>query len=204
MTIEFYTGTPGSGKSAHVMKDVQDYANRGLTVIANFPLCKRPWLAAKGFRYHYVDTFEITPAYLREYAREFSTGREDSALVVIDEAQLLFNSRTWHDSDRADWVAFFSQHRKLGYRIILVTQSMEMVDKQVRALAEYNVSHRKPGNFGIGGRILSLLFLNRAFVTVTTWPLGKVRLGSGMFLLTPERAAMYDTTRLMDETPRTP
>ena len=202
--IEFYTGTPGSGKSAHLMKDIQEYANKGRTVVANFPLCKRPLLAAKSFRFHYVDTFEITPRFLRDNARDFSTGREDSALLIIDEAQLLFNSRTWHDSDRAEWVAFFTQHRKLGYRVILVTQSIEMVDKQVRALAEYNVSHRKPGNFGIGGRMISLFFLNRAFVTVTTWPLGKVRLGSGMFILTPERAAMYDTSRLMDEAPHTP
>ena len=196
--IEFYTGTPGSGKSAHVMQQIQRFANDGRTVIANFPLCHKPFFAAKSFRYVFVDTFDLDPNELRVRACEFGDGSENSILLVVDEAQLIFNARDWNDAKRRDWISFFTQHRKLGYRVILVSQSMEMVDKQIRALAEYNVSHRKPGNFGIIARLISLLFADRAFVTVTTWPLGRTRLGSGFFLLTPERAKMYDTSRLLD------
>ena len=134
--IEFFTGTPGSGKSAHVMKEIQRYANEGRTVIANFPLCKRPFMAARSFRYMHVGTFDLDPSELRARAFEYGDGRENSILLVVDEAQLIFNARDWNDVKRREWISFFTQHRKLGYRVILVTQSMEMVDKQIRALAE--------------------------------------------------------------------
>ena len=42
---------------------------------------------------------------------------------------------------------FFSQHRKLGYRVILVAQFSEMIDKQIRALIEYEYIHRNKGKW---------------------------------------------------------
>ena len=46
------------------------------------------------------------------------------------------NCRDFGRKDRNAWVTFFSQHRKLGFNIILITQSDRMLDKQIRSLVE--------------------------------------------------------------------
>ena len=37
----------------------------------------------------------------------------------------------------------FSQHRKLGYRVILIAQFDRMLDRQIRSVLEYEYIHRK-------------------------------------------------------------
>ena len=80
--------------------------------------------------------------------------REGEIRLFIDECAVYFNARNWNDSKRKDWIKFFhSQHRKLGYDVYLVTQFDSMVDKQVRALVEYEFKHRKLNNVGWVGKI---------------------------------------------------
>ena len=43
-------------------------------------------------------------------------------------------------------MTFFSQHRKLGFNIILITQSDRMLDKQIRSLVEDEVKHALDDN----------------------------------------------------------
>ena len=95
--------------------------------------------------------------------------REGEILLVIDEAQLLFNSREWVKSDRAEWCSFFTQHRKLGYEVVLVAQFDRMLDRQIRSLIEYEWIHRKVSNFGNKGKIMSLFCGGRLFVAVKVW-----------------------------------
>jgi hypothetical protein len=74
-------------------------------------------------------------------------------VMILDEAHNWMNARTW-DGDGGDGgkkeavlrrlklVAFFSQHRKLGWDVYLITQSPENLDAQVRRLMEFNVTLR--------------------------------------------------------------
>ena len=57
-------------------------------------------------------------------------------MVIIDECQIIFNCRDFGRKDRGAWVTLFSQHRKLGFNFILITQNDRMLDKQIRALVE--------------------------------------------------------------------
>lgn len=171
--LYLYTGTPGSGKSLHVASVIRRaLSSRSLggkpahPVVANFPI--NP--STSGYdAFRYVPNNELTPDFLYAFARDFwgdRPVREDTIYLVVDEAQLLFNSRDWGKGNRADWVRFLSQHRHFGYCVIFVTQFDRMIDRQIRCLAEYEVKHRKVSSIGLKGRIVSLLSLGQLFVAV--------------------------------------
>lgn len=205
--IVFYTGTPGSGKSLHAAHDIRYQLNKprgeDAPVIGNFPINET--IVRRPQAYHYVPNAELTPQWLCDFADDFwkHTKRrfsEDYLLVVLDECQLLFNSRTWHDKgakgkqdSRLDWLSFFSQHRKYGYKVILVAQSAKMVDNQFRMLCDYEVNHRKVQHMGFFGACISALFLNRLFMRVKYLFQSSERLGMQMYVAHGKDMRMYDS-----------
>lgn len=194
MTISLYSGTPGSGKSLHATERIYRRLNRNLPVIANYSLDNGKIPNSELFTY--VDNSNLNPDLLVRSAGEwFSSHRfgEDRILLVIDECQLLFNSREWQNSDRMQWLEFFSQHRKYGYAVILVAQFDKMVDRQFRSLVEYEYIHRKVSNFGLAGWCLSLLFGGRAHVVVQRYyPLSQ-KVGSRFFIPRRKWFGLYDS-----------
>ena len=194
MTMSLYSGTPGSGKSLHATDRIYRRLKRGMPVIANYNLDSK--VIPHPELFHYVDNSELNPKWLVDFAREwFCTHRfgEDRILLVVDECQLLYNSRDWRDEDRKAWLQFYSQHRKYGYCVILVAQFDLMIDKQFRSLLEYEYIHRKVSNFGVVGWLLSLLFLGRMHVCIHRYyPLNQ-KLGSSWFLARRSLFNLYDS-----------
>lgn len=160
--IEIYTGYPGTGKSLHVAQRVRSVARRGYPVISNVK-----YTLQKG-RSIYVPNQRLTPQALEQFALAYWEGKgqvkEGSILLVIDEAQLLLNARDWQDSMRMQWLGFFSQHRKLGYSIVLVAQTRDMLDKQIRSLAEEYVAHVRLDRMRVLGSFIRLLTINHPLV----------------------------------------
>lgn len=199
MTISLYSGTPGSGKSLHATERIYRRLKRGLPVIANYNLDKGKIPHSELFTY--LDNDELTPQALVDFARLwFSNHRfgEDKILVVIDECQLIFNSREWQNRDRMAWIQLLSQHRKLGLCIILVAQFDKMIDRQFRALLEYEYVHRKVSNFGVVGWVMSLFFLGKAHVCIQRYyPLSQ-RLGAKWFIAHNRYFEMYDSYGAFD------
>lgn len=162
-----YTGTPGSGKSLHTAEEIYNslrYQKR--PVIANFEINPK----TKGIEHFTHKTNqEITPKYLYDFASNHWNGKkvqEDSILLVIDEAQLVFNSRSWQHGQRMDWIEFFSQHRHFGYKVILICQFDRMIDRQIRSLVEIEVNHRRLDNYGLKGKLLALPFRGKLICAV--------------------------------------
>lgn len=200
--ITLYSGTPGSGKSYHAARDIMGRFQHGGGLIANFPVVVPADLKPKKeFRFSYWDNSEITPNRLAAYAMEFHRiGVEGQTLVVIDEAQVIYNCREFKASDRLDWVKFFSQHRKLGFDILLIAQNDRMLDRQIRMLIETEVRHRKLNNYGLGGFFLSL-FTGKStwFIALTYWYGGnKLMMDRQMIRYSPKVAAIYDSYRMFD------
>ncbi len=165
-----------------------------MPVIANFDL--RHDVRNYDAAFHFKSNLNLHPDWLVEFARKWwdtHRFRENSILLVVDEAQLLFNSREWNNPDRMAWLQFFSQHRHYGYKVILIAQSDRMIDRQFRALLEYDVKHRKLANFGIGGAILSLFCLGRLFVAVTMYYGLKERTGVLFFVTRKKIHGLYDS-----------
>lgn len=155
--IFLYTGNPGSGKSLHAVNDILRNLRHGKPVLANFRIngeyAKHPEM------FQWTDNTQLKPSLLEDFAMYYWQDKkrikEDEILLVIDECQLIFNARTW--AKNSPWLSFFSQHRKMGYCPILICQSDMMIDKQIRAVVEYEYKHRKMANAGGFGKVISFL-----------------------------------------------
>lgn len=160
--IFLYSGTPGSGKSLHAVSDMLRHNDRGWPVLSNFEV---NWVSVRNpDRMMWTDNGALTPAMLEQYAAYYwqSDGgrvQEDRILLVVDECQLIFNARAWQKN--SPWISFFTQHRKMGYRVILIAQQREMIDKQVRAVLEYEYKHRVLANAGLWGNVLGFVLGSR-------------------------------------------
>lgn len=202
--IYLYSGTPGSGKSLHAAKDIyMKIKIRKQNVIANFNINDNVFNNNPVWRtkprdlgkFLYVDNSQLSVPLLIEYSkRHHKANKEGQTLLIIDECQVHFNPREFQKSDRLEWNNFFSQHRKLGFNIILISQNDRLIDRQIRANLEYNVIHRKINNFKFGQ-----LFPMKVFVAVTYWYGVRERMGMEMFLYNKKWGAnFYDSYKMFD------
>ena len=201
--IEFYSGTPGSGKSLHVAEKLYYWVRAGLPAVGNFDINLDRIKTRHKKEYVFKRNDELTPEFLLAYANEQikkkGKVKEDSILLVIDECQLMFNARDWTKQGRGEWLHFFTLHRHLGYKIILVAQFDRMIDRQVRSLIEYEYIHRKVSNFGRKGKIVSALALGNLFVCVKVWYPMKEKVGSEFFKAHKRYYSLYDTYALFEQ-----
>ncbi|MBT1074457.1 zonular occludens toxin domain-containing protein [Geobacter grbiciae] len=163
--IEVQQGTPGSGKSAAAVARAILHLKKGGVVAANFSLvdgwalevAKRSLLSRfseKHFlklasslhkRFYRVDSLSAIRS-IDPRAESVGLYQDDgkysegNGLLILDEAQLVFNSRRWDKN--MGWIEFFTQHRKLGWNVILIAHTIEMIDSQIRPLAEYESRFR--------------------------------------------------------------
>lgn len=203
--IELYSGTPGSGKSLHTASVIRSWVHRWQSpVIGNFSFraasCK-----PKGYgSYLEVKNSELSADFLEYFSETYRELRgwtsvpEEHILLVIDEAQLLFNAREWNKGDRAGWISFFTQHRKLGYHVIMIAQYDRMIDRQIRSVIEYEVIHRKVKNIGVGGMILNMLSGGQLHVGVKIYKPLNERISSDWFKGDRALYALYDSYTRFD------
>lgn len=193
--IYLYSGTPGSGKSLHVARVIKNTLMMGKPVVSNIPINKS--LVKHPENYEFVRDSELNPRDLMEFSETHFFGKsvkEGQILLVIDEAQRLFNARDWSKTDRAGWNEFFQLHRHYGFDIILVAQFDRMLDRQVRSVIEYEQIHRKVSNYGWRGWLLcALMAAPCLFVSVKMWYPMKERVGSEFFRYSKRLGRLYDT-----------
>ena len=204
--ITLYSGTPGSGKSLHfasrLVHKIQHSKN---PVIGNFQcdFSKISHRQNSFDTYLYLDNSELSPERLINFSKNYSAfvGRrlkESEILLVIDECQIMFNAREWGQRDRAAWLSFFTQHRKLGYEVVLIAQFDRMIDRQIRSLIEYEWIHRKVSNFGFLGKLFALVFGGKLFVAVKVWYPMREKVGSEFFVARKKYYSIYDTFTLFN------
>ena len=204
-----YTGTPGSGKSYHAAQDIWDRVRFGHPVITNIPMVfptkhrSKKAIEKTEAAYIFRETWQLSPRWLMEYSEKLRKERgwkrvpEDYIFLVIDEAQLIFNCRDWNAKGRMEWLKFFQLHRKLGYRIILITQVVKMLDNHARGLIEYEILHRKASNFGLKGALISAFFLSPSvFIAVRMWAVLRERVDCQIYRYSRRVAKMYDTNKV--------
>ncbi len=117
-------------------------------VIANFEITKPRVDKSGRLKWLYVPEDEMTPEMLMDYSLKYARdGHESEILLIIDEAHRILNSRSWADKvagqNRLLMLRFLSEARHFGYDVILISQSIEMLDKQARFLIEIEVKHVK-------------------------------------------------------------
>lgn len=150
--ITLYTGSPGSGKSYNCLITIIEWLSKKKNnfVLGNFDVNLEKYKNYKKLKGHFTRLYDedINVNYVINFSQKYlKKGVESQALLVIDEASLYFNSREWmKDKSRKDWIKFLSQHRKFGYDIIFICQDDRQIDRQIRALVEYEKVHRKVNN----------------------------------------------------------
>jgi len=91
------------------------------------------------------DLYQVLPK------RNKGESPEDRFLCIYDEASIRLNSRTWSDrtskskaryGHAARETQFFSQGRKLGFTLLVISQSEQGLDNQFRQQAGYRVHLR--------------------------------------------------------------
>lgn len=199
--INLFTGTPGSGKSLDMARFIYSFNRQKKPVICNFEINTKKLRHSELF--YYVENIDLTVDYLVDFASTYFKNRklkESSIVLVIDECQMMFNSRDWSKPDRQAWNKFFQIHRHYGFDIYLVTQFDSMIDKQIRSLVEYNYIHRKLSNFGWKGWFLSALFLSpRMFVSIKYWYPMKEKINSEFFRGRKKLYNLYNTFDLSNK-----
>ena len=203
--IAIVEGTLGAGKTYYALRLIDDALGRGLPVATNVDL--GPDALLRAAKAHPLR--RLSAAACRRRAVSLSAGvlvsedldqlmdvrlhgkGESRGLMVLDEAHNWMNARTWNNGQRERLVRFFSQSRKLGWDIYIISQRAEMIDKQVRNLAEYQVSLKNLRRFRKFG--LGLPF--NLFVAVWRWNVHADRtiIKRDSYTLNRRVAGMYDT-----------
>lgn len=198
--VELYSGTPGSGKSLHVAERIYNTLKfTDKLVITNFRINDK-FINNGRYRGRLIvldnetlDDIEFLNWLSVWY---FSTQKkfvEGKILLVVDEAQRLYNPRDWNKAGRREWLTFYAEHRHYGFDVILVAQFAEMLDKQIAAEIENEYIHRKLSNFGIQGKFLSLLFGGSSFCVVKIWRPIKEKMGQEFFRYHKKYAKLYNS-----------
>lgn len=198
--IWFYSGTNGSGKSLHVARDIYNRLRRRGKhngVIATFDINTARIKPCNGI-FTKVSIYDLSPAMLVSYAFKHHVLDgpvnvvEGQTLVVIDEAQRIFNPRDYDKNGRREWLDWFPEHRKYGFNFILISPFDKMIDRQIRSLFEYHVVHRKVNNFGVIGLLLSLVRI-RLFFAISYWSGTKQKCGVERFMASKRYTRIYNT-----------
>lgn len=202
MSIHVYTGTPGSGKSLHAASDIRFQLTRRYPrpVIANFDLAAKAPITpnVRNDLFHYIPNDEMSAGAITSIAESYwqTSGRdfqEDYITLVIDECQLLFNSRLWNQSSRMQYLEFLSQSRKYGIKVLLIAQATKMIDNQFRMLVEVEHNHRRVSSFGPLGSACALPCGGRLFLVVRYLYQCSERLGMQLFRGSRADLLMYDS-----------
>lgn len=202
MSIWLYSGTPGSYKSYHAVKDCISWLRSGKNVITNFALDFSGIKLKYSGVYEFWRNTDITCDNLLKFADEHhKRSYKPQTLVVIDEASVFFNPREFGRKDRMQWINFFANHRHFNFEIILVTQQDRMLDRQIRGLIEYEVKHRALAKANLLTFLLSKLFKG-LYMTIDVWYPCKMRITSNLNRFRLKIANCYDTMALFVDTPK--
>jgi len=196
MSIILYSGTPGSYKSYHAVKECLTWLKQGRNLITNFPLLYQKRIKKIRGVYEQVTNDELTIDYLIDFAiKHHKKGVKAQTLLVIDEASIKFNSREFQNKDRLQWVNFFANHRHFNFDVILIAQQDRMIDRQIRMLIETEYRHRALKHYGFVGMMANLLFRG-FFIVIERWYPAQTRVGSSFGIFNKRIANCYDTMGL--------
>lgn len=182
----FVEGVRGSGKSKIAVREIQTYFKLGRRVATNLDIDPEVLCPNKAVTYtrlpdipRSVDLQLLGKAYPELDPDNPDTYDESKfGLIVIDELLVSFNSRNWNDKDRLDVVSWFVQSRKMGWRVWLLCQDVDAVDKQLRETLLQEIWHCRSGRNFFSHPILSKLF---GFITK---PLMSIVAPMGFHILT--------------------
>ena len=165
MAINIITGVPGAGKTYYgvyhlrktfCVKTGNGYVlKQGYTLITNIDSLLIPHLSFDDLLEKTGRTFDqfFTVPY-----QEKITEKYPKLIYLIDESQRYFSRKTSKDT-----FYYFQYHRHLGHTVYLFTQGMNLLPKDITALAEFEVRAIRR-SLSIMGEMRYLFYANREIV----------------------------------------
>jgi len=196
--ISQYVGPIGSGKSYSALEDLYAHLQKGLYVIANFPLNFTKGMIKKG----YADRFMYIPYDFLEEERGVSIFLHLSekygfneftnlCLVVIDEVGDL------HPPDQASspvqklWKDFYKEFRKLGFDFIHILQDESEINRTISKCTEYKIVCRKANS------IFPFKYLPfTIFIRIKYWKQSRQKLETTSTIFVKSFSQLYNTHQL--------
>lgn len=162
----FIEGVRGSGKTKIAVREIQIYLNMGLRVATNLDIDvsklspnTKSVLTRIPDQPRSIDLELLGKSYPELNPDDPSTYDEKKfGLIVIDELLTSFNSRNWNDPDRLAVVSWMVQSRKLGWRLMLLCQDVDAVDKQLRETLLQEIWHCRSGKNFFSSPVLGKIF----------------------------------------------
>ena len=162
----FVEGVRGSGKTKIAVREIQIYLKAGQRVATNLDidiakLCPdtKSVITRIPDQPRSLDLDALGKSYPELNPDDPSTYDEKKfGLIVIDELLTSFNSRNWNDPDRLAVVSWMVQSRKLGWRLMLLCQDVDAVDKQLRETLLQEIWHCRSGKNFFSSPIIGKLF----------------------------------------------
>jgi zona occludens toxin (predicted ATPase) len=192
MSVDLYTGTPGSGKSYAAAIKINQWLLKRRNVISTMAFdVKRASRNGKRRigKYEYVFIRDLTPKQLVEFAEaNHREGKEGQTLIVIDECHILFNPREYMQNGRKEWLLFFAYHRHYGFDILLISQQVISIDKQIRGMIETEFRYRKINNRGMWKMLPVTVFL-----VIEFWFVNKTKVSAHFFRYRRSVARLYNS-----------
>ena len=135
---------PRTGKSLFAIGMIQEYLYEGRHVVCNFPLNYDAVQSTSGKRYKKARITICSPKPTSDelftlgdgYHPDHPEVEEKCGLIVIDEAGSWIPARDWNHPDRADIIRWFTLSGKLGWDVLLLTQTPELLDKLILNINE--------------------------------------------------------------------
>lgn len=163
--IEIFQGRIGGGKSYFAVERTAKKLAEGGYVYSNieFNLPGLARLIGKKYGvYHDPDALRELPEGVHGWWDMVEWGvRECPVLVIIDEAQVFYNSRDWSKTQgqHGRMLSFLTQSRKACVDVIFITQHGDNIDKQFRLLAHRFWSFRDMKQVALLSDFMSNYFL---------------------------------------------
>lgn len=146
-----FVGVPGSGKTYEAVKKIVFNLKKRRHVYTNIDGMDVD--IQQEFMKNLVgmDDYEFDKYFhflSRDDVQQFWTIARHGSLIVLDEIHKTFNCRDWQSKKNNAFADWASTHRHYGYDLILITQDMDKVEKQVRSLLEWTYVFRKVNFLG--------------------------------------------------------
>jgi len=171
MSVYVLTGKLGNGKTLSAVGRIQTYLKQGRRIATNLDLFMEHYPEAKCRNARVIrlpdkpsiddmmmigrgDTGWCADPQLKRFGvtspdiAKQSYDESKFGLLVLDECGTWFNSRNWNEPGRKELNDWFLHSRKLGWDVIIIIQSIDILDKQAReCLAEHTVFCKRMDNF---------------------------------------------------------
>lgn len=139
--IEIFQGRIGGGKTYTSVLRAAAHCKRGGHVYSNVELVRDGFEDLCRERFSFEVDWEqqihsLEAEQIPKVHKHIAGGEGIPTLVIVDEAQLFYNSRDWASADKG-MLTLLTQSRKVGVDFIWITQAASNIDKQFRVLSQY-------------------------------------------------------------------